>query len=356
MRCIIYADPHWSSYSSIVRSRGQKYSTRLENLLHSINWIERTAEEQNCDLVICLGDFFDSSDLKSEELTALQNIHWSNKIHYFITGNHEMGRSNLEFSSAHLFNLCPNTNTIDTVCNIKDVINDTDIIFLPYILELDRKPLEEYLKPFTAKNKIVMSHNDIAGIQMGAYLSKDGFSIQEIEEHCNLFINGHLHNGTEIGKNIINLGNLTGQNFSEDAYTYKHQCMILDTTTHEIGYIENPHAMNFYKIDFTQCKDNEEDRAYIVKTITGLGNNAVITVKCTSELLEFVRDIINNSTFIIESRIILGLSNQGSVEELSDNEDLSINHINKFAEYIKKEVGVSELILDELEHVIGASV
>ena len=355
MRIGICGDIHWSKYSSIVRSRGTKYSTRLEKLIETINWFELTCYNNNCDCIIYLGDFFDACDVDSESITALQEIKWSHQQHYFITGNHEMGRSNLEFSSAHLFNLCPNTNTIDTVCNIKDVINDTDIIFLPYILELDRKPLEEYLKPFKAQNTIVMSHNDISGIQMGAYLSKDGFSIEEIEENCSLFINGHLHNGAEIGKNIINLGNLTGQNFSEDAYKYKHQCMILDTDTHNIDFIENPYAMNFFKLDFTKYQNNEECKDRMFNILHEL-NNAVITVKCNTEILDFVRETINNSPYIIESRIILDLSNQSSVEEISNNEDLSINHINKFAEYIKKEVGVSELILDELEHVIGASV
>ena len=34
---LIYADPHWSQYSSIVRKRGNKYSMRLHNLINSLN-------------------------------------------------------------------------------------------------------------------------------------------------------------------------------------------------------------------------------------------------------------------------------------------------------------------------------
>ena len=33
MKILFYADPHWSTTSSIVQSRGKKYSTRLENLI-----------------------------------------------------------------------------------------------------------------------------------------------------------------------------------------------------------------------------------------------------------------------------------------------------------------------------------
>lgn len=358
MRYLIYADPHWSSYSSIVRSRGYKYSTRLENLIKSINWIEATAYSEECDAIICLGDFFDKCDLNSEELTALQEIQWAEKDHYFITGNHEMGRSSLEFSSAHLFNLCPKAKTIDEVECIKEPYNDTNIVFLPYILEMNRVKLNTYLNGCKdANNIIIMSHNDIKGIQMGQFISKEGFDVEEIENECSLFINGHLHNGTSIGKNIINLGNLTGQNFSEDGFKYKHQCMLLDTTTRSISYIDNPYAFNFYKLDFTCYQNNEHDRAEIVKNLTKLGENAIITVKCKSDILEFVRDMIKSSSnFILESRIIIDLSTDRISEESLVEEDLSINHITKFVDYIKSELGVSDLIIDELNQVVGMTV
>ena len=40
MKIGVIGDVHWSSYSSIVRSTGDVYSTRLENLIQSINWSE----------------------------------------------------------------------------------------------------------------------------------------------------------------------------------------------------------------------------------------------------------------------------------------------------------------------------
>lgn len=355
MRCLIYADPHWSSYSSIVRSRGKKYSTRLENLLNTINWIEQTAINQNCDAIICVGDFFDKCDLNSEELTALQEIIWSDKLHYFITGNHEMGRGNLEFSSAHLFNLCPNTFTIDTVSCINDDENCTNIVLLPYILESNRKPLIEYIQPYMDKaNTIVLSHNDISGVQMGQYMSRDGFSIDEIQQHCTLFINGHLHNGTKIGKQIINLGNITGQNFSEDANMYKHHCMILDTMEHTIDYYDNPYAMNFYKLDFVTYQDNDKDCKAMCQVIDNLKDNAVITVKIGEENSVFIRDLLANSPKLLEYRVLIDMAFSTTDSVITDNKDLSINHINKFAQYIKENVGGTDIILEELERIVGS--
>ena len=345
----MYADPHFSTYSSIVRSRGKKYSTRLENLIETLNWIEQTADEQACDMVICLGDFFDKCDLHSEELTALQEISWINRPHYFIAGNHEMGRGNLEFSSAHLFNLCPNTVTVDRPTCISDCENDTNLVLLPYILEVNRQPLENYLNSYKdATNIIVLSHNDIAGIQMGQYQSKDGFAVDEIEKSCSLFINGHLHNGTNIGRKIINLGNITGQNFSEDAYNYTHQCMILDTGLHDIKFIENPHAMNFYKLDLTKCEDIKE----VERVVLTLKGNSVVTAKVGTEMGQQVRDLLDKASNILEYRVVLNvtMTTAGVTEECKD---LGINHIDRFITYIKSNIGIDDIILEELSYVAG---
>ena len=50
---------------------------------------------------------------------------------------------------------------------------------------------------------------------------------------------------------IRNIGNLTGQNFSEDAFVYGHKIIIVDTSEWKFYLLENPFAMNFYKIDLT---------------------------------------------------------------------------------------------------------
>lgn len=45
---------------------------------------------------------------------------------------------------------------------------------------------------------------------MGKYKSIDGFDIDDIENNCDKFINGHLHNGSKVTNKIFNIGNLTG--------------------------------------------------------------------------------------------------------------------------------------------------
>ena len=350
MRYFVFADPHWSSYSSIVRSRGESYSTRLENLIKTINWIELEAQRQNCDAVICLGDFFDKSELNSEEITALQEIKWADMKHYMLVGNHEMGRNDLEISSAHLFTLIPNVAVID-VPYMYNEQNNTSIMFLPYVLENNRKPLKEYFDVMEqCENRIIFSHNDIAGIQLGNFVSTSGFSIKEIEENCNLFINGHLHNGTEIGHKIINVGNITGQNFSEDAYKYQHKAIILDTDDKSLVEVVNPHAMNFYKVDLTSLQPTIDD-IKIQNSLTELKYPAVATIKINPDIDFIVKDILSTCNNIIECRLITeGISNN-IVTIDTQNIESSLDHIRKFQQYVCDNFGTSELVLNELERV-----
>ena len=74
MKVAICGDIHLSKTSSIVRSRGKKYTTKLENCITSLNWFEKTAQKHNCELEIFLGDVFDHSEVDDETLTAVSDI------------------------------------------------------------------------------------------------------------------------------------------------------------------------------------------------------------------------------------------------------------------------------------------
>lgn len=340
MKICIYADPHWSQYSSIVRKRGERYSVRLENEIKSINWVMRLAEENNCEYTVCLGDFLDKAEVNAEEISAFKEIEWSNMKNFFIAGNHEMFAVDHKYSSSKIFNLLENGEVITDTTKID--LDNVEIYFIPYILEADRKPLIEYLydKNDSVK-RVIFSHNDIAGIQMGPVISKEGFTIDEIESNCDLFINGHLHNGVRITDKIINAGNITGQNFSEDANRYIHSAFILDTDNLSLEEIENPFALNFYKIDIEEESDID---------FNNIKNNAVITFKCKDILVDRLKEEINNNSKIIESRVII--ENSVSVDEVDIIEDFSVDHLKTFYDYILNTFDKSDIVIEELNKII----
>lgn len=339
MKFLLYTDVHFCENSSIVNSRGSKYSTRLENIIRSVDWAEEQAIVNNCDAVICLGDFFDRSDLRAEEISALQEIKWVNLPHYFLVGNHEAINRSLSYNSINALKKLKDFTIIDKPTHLSN-----DILMLPYINASDLKSLSEYWGDVVSDKKIIFSHNDVKGIQMGPIISKEGIDIDEIDSFCTMFINGHLHNGVKFSKKGINLGNLTGQNFGEDAFRYTHNAFILDTETLTLDCIENPHAFNFYKLELYAEKD--------LNKLYSLKNNAVVSIKCVEALTNEVKKFIETSNNVVTSRVLLiktlAESGEQTIEDLIDN---TTNHITKFINFVKENLENSEIVNYELEEI-----
>jgi DNA repair exonuclease SbcCD nuclease subunit len=341
MKLLLFTDLHMCPRASIVNKWGTKYPSRLENCIASINWVEQTAKDFDCEYIINLGDFFDKPDLSSETITACKDIEWSDIMHYSLVGNHDASTSSLLFNSVNSF--MADRHKIITEPSVLP-LDDCFICFLPYVVECDRQPLSKYFSKLTKADKpiIILSHNDINGIQMGPVVSRTGFAIEEIEANCQLFINGHLHNGQAISSKVINLGNLTGKDFGEDASKYSHNIAILDTETLQLTFIENPHAYNFYKIQI----DNEQD----LKILDGLKTQAVVSIKCESSMLEKTKQrLAELKDLIIESRIILIKKYEESSE--STDLDLSVDHLARFIECCKANIECTPLLEEEISEI-----
>lgn len=339
MKIMLFTDLHMCPRASIINKWGTKYPVRLENCIASLNWLEHKAAELGCEYIVNLGDFFDKPDLTSETITACNDIEWSNIMHYHIVGNHDASNSSLTFSSVN--SLLDHNHKIISEPQVLPLV-DCDICFLPYVTECDRKPLEEYFKNLNPNTpRIILSHNDISGLQLGPVVSKTGFSIEEIEANCNIFINGHLHNGQAITTKVINLGNLTGKDFGEDASKHNHCIAILDTSTMSITYIENPHAYNFYKIDITTEAD--------LKKLDQLKSNAVLSIKCEQNLLETVKQNIAAHDNIIESRTIITKQLMEATEPTEL--DLTVDHLARFVECCRATIENSTLLEEELSEI-----
>ena len=338
MKICIFTDPHFCAKSSILRKRGSKYSLRLHYEIDSLNWVREQAGLNTCDAIFCLGDFFDQSSVNAEESAALSEVNWGNLSWNFIVGNHDASTQSLEYSTAHLLTLCPNSYIItEPQCFVS---NETRFLILPYITEDERKPLSEYLtteKPY--KKTLILSHNDIKGINYAGFESKIGFDLDDIKQNCDLFVNGHLHNGEKINNQLINLGNLLGQNFSEDAFKYSHNIMILDTDTLSYRLIENPFAINFYKL-------NNIDELRQIK------NNSVITIKVKDLDYLNVKNIIENDPRILESRIIIERELVEDDKNVKQIELTKMDHFEQFRDYIFSNVGLDDIIKEELEEIL----
>ena len=333
MKIGICGDIHYCINSSLITGKGEVYSKRLENCIKSINWFEDFTK--NCDINIYLGDFFDKSSLCAEELTSIKNINWNKISKYFLVGNHEMGQADLTTNSVNALS------TIGTVIDTPCLLDEYTIGFLPYILNMDRKPLKDYFGGDKLP-KYIFSHNDLKGIQMGSFVSKEGFDISEVTSECKMFFNGHIHNGSKISDNILNVGNLTGQNFSEDAFKYQHRIYILDTNTGEIEKYINPFAYNFIKAKIDNL--NELDLSIL--------DNIVLSVMCSNDNAVTVRNEIDNCSKIVASRINIIPDMNLSTNTQTLKTDLQVDHIKQFVEYMIEHIGDNDIVKNELEEII----
>lgn len=363
-KILLYTDNHFCSVSSILRGRGTKYSLRLENQLDTMNWLIELAKEQGCTDIVSLGDFFDKPELNAEELACLSEIDFQNLNCHFLVGNHEMGNATLEYSSAHSFLINQNCEVYNKPAIIG--IGNTLIYILPYQLEVNRlNDIMEYFPKINIPNniqyKILLTHNDIAGVNMGMFISKEGFSKDNLDNNFDLIINGHLHNQQWVTKKILNLGNITGQNFSEDATKYKHQCMILDCDTLQHKLITNPYALNFSKLDFTGKYDNID---YINKMSPKIGNNAVVSIKTNSQSFDYINKrfnpdipedkLIPRNCNVIQARILIEreLLNEDNSSTEQSISTLQLNHLNEFQSYVLANIGSDELVISELQEIL----
>lgn len=350
MKILVYSDNHWCQYSSILRKRGTKYSYRLENQIKSINWAEDLARTLHCSMIVHCGDFFDKESLNSEEITAITELNFEESVdHIMLVGNHEIGLRDNSYSSSQLFGIKDTFSIINKPMTI-ELDDFHQLCFLPYDIDSNDKLIEDIF-PKTYKKRIIFSHNDLAGIQLGQFMTKSGFKLDNIEDNCDLFINGHIHNGQRITTKIFNIGNLTGQNFSEDALIYSHSVFVIDTDNLKIDVFDNPYAINFYKLDFTE--NNSID---YINEISSKLSDAVITLKCNEDDYDYLSkrfgkvedEIVPKHNSILECRFIV---KNKEIEVDSNITDLSIDHQNEFKNYILNEFGTDELVLQELEEL-----
>lgn len=347
-KVLLFADPHFCSYSSIVRKRGDRFSYRLENQLATMHWLREVSEKYACSAIFCLGDFFDKAQLNSEEITAASEIEFGSTPVYFIVGNHEMGAADLKYSSCHVFEQDYNFEVLNSPAIIG--IDSTLFYILPYDLSAHEHEsvLELFPDIHENKKKVLLTHNDLKGMTLGKFVTEAGLDLGQLQTDFDLVVNGHLHNQSWPCARVFNLGNVTGQNFSEDAFRYKHQCMILDTDTLEYLLITNPYALNFYKLDFTA----NTDRAHMMKALSTV-RNAVLTIKVYDSDLEYVRSVVSEDTndqivccrYVVEKSVT-------HVDVTIDVQELHLDHHAAFRNYVLENFEHNDILKTELEEVL----
>lgn len=349
MKIGIFTDVHWSTTTSILRSREGDYSTRINLLIKGMNWANDLFAQKDCVAAVCAGDFFDKSSCVDEELSSVKEIHWRVPT-CFLVGNHESSRADLSASTTsalkHLFNAYPFAVLDSNVFNTVTLVNHDNVqfYFIPYVTESDRKPLKEYLKDYDPNKKhVIFSHNDLRNVRYGPFLNTTGFSIEEIEEVADLYLNGHIHNGQWITSKILDLGSMTAQNFTNDSNSYRYGVWILDTDTLELQFYENPYSLNFYKFDFETPEE--------INDLYGIKANAILSIKCLEPLKEDLLEALGSNSCKI---LVVRVNYYNLIEDTNEEVEcapVKSDHLEQFRQYILENVGDTDVIREELNEI-----
>ena len=336
----LYADPHFSQSSSIIVGKRGDFSGRLDNLIRSFDWMNQLFQDHKVDQIICLGDMTDKPNLTAEEITALSKCHIDH--HILLVGNHCRSDTSGSINSLNLFSR--------VIYNPEYLDDKQEVLMLPYsstVIEFKENP------------KIILSHNDLKGYNFGyGHVSSAGYEISEILDHCQLFINGHLHNGGWVVKDrIMNLGMLSGMNFSSCGGEWEPSVAILDTDTLKIELFTNPIAYRFKKIS---CSSLIELKKYLDKLPEE--GEYVLQVKVPSEISIEVRKLLDQSRRVVASRVISEMKVSSQVKESPTKEVTPTKSIyRQLQEYFDKnysskyDLTLVNQIINKLERSQGES-
>lgn len=336
MKIGLYTDPHLSQTSSIIVGKSGDFSGRLTNLIESFEWMNEFFKGHDCQEIFCLGDMTDKPNLTAEEITALSLCHVED--HHLIVGNH--CRSDKD-------------GRINSLSMLKHIYYEPQILdydgFKILILPFNSTPynLDDY-----GHVDLILSHNDLKGYDFGrGHVSEVGYEMEDILNHCDLFINGHLHNGAWLVQDrVINLGQVSGMNFSSCNGQWEPSVGVFDTETRKLELFENPKGYRFKKLEF---KTLASLKSYL-DNLPCIGRY-VLQVKILGDFAGNARKLLDQCDKVAASRILTVSTKEGSRPSKNLKDEVKIDDgsvYDKLREFVKIQ-NPSKYSIDKLNEIIN---
>lgn len=207
-----------------------------------LKWIETIVAELKPDVVINLGDTFDTHAVVRSELlkefkdhveriVALQCEYW------YVLGNHDQYKpKDSKYHALQMFNI-ERFRLFDKVEHVDD-----DITIVPYVQEFEDFPLDT--------KKICITHNTFIGADYG--FKREDAGIDAAKVAADIIISGHIHKRQKFGKVIY-----PGTPFAHNANDVDEVkgLLLFDTVTFEEQFIESPFP-KWRSIEFVATAEN----------------------------------------------------------------------------------------------------
>ena len=269
-----------------------------------MQWARSLFKEKGCGLIINDGDFLDSDVIKSETSHVIAEIFKDNaQEEILLLGNHEMRDANGQFNSLSILSNYPKLRVINKLTKIT-LSDGTNLIFQPYTSKMENiKKLTDLLDETKGK-KILFSHLTYSNLP-DVYMPGLGeIDYNVVKDRADLIFNGHIHTAFETA-NFIQVGTLTGLNFSDDYTYHRPGVIIFNTETLTWERIENPKAILYQKTNVTNLKNLKDLDRSIIRVDCPAGQSEKIReqlekVKCLRYKLKVLVD--ENTKVVAEDK------------------------------------------------------
>jgi len=186
---------------------------RFELATQFLAWLNKTIAEVKPDVVVNLGDTFDThaivrSEVLCEFMDHVEHVLALNIPYVYLLGNHDMYKPN----DAKYHILKPFKNKIKNFYVIDEIQELFGMTFVPYQHNPDNFPRETL--------PICVAHQTMLGADYGAIRANDGVPPHSIRG-CELLISGHIHTKQRVlpvagqGPEVIYVGSPFSQSASD---------------------------------------------------------------------------------------------------------------------------------------------
>ena len=344
MKIGIYADAHFSLNSSIILGQTNSLEGRLNHLIDSFEWMYELFRTNGVGVIIDLGDLTDSYVVRAEEITAVSKALSFNEVipEFHILGNHERLDYNGSISSISFVDNIDNQNVISDLTVM--TLDNKSVTLLPY----SNGYTDEYIGSLQDTDYL-FTHLDILGSDTGGWSLTEGIKPNVLANKFGLTVNGHIHNGSWVIPNkVLNLGSISGQNFSSRQIAWNPSVMILDTDTNQYLLYENPYALIFVN---KSCSTIDK----VVKLINGITEGTyAVQLRVPVSLVEETRKVVQTNPHIVASRIMTK-SDKAELEKLGFEEIEHVDSIDGGFEQLVKFIDSQESLpynIDDIKQMV----
>lgn len=198
-------------------------------------------DNENVEMVVCLGDFFDSPRLEAKHmrlvLPILQDINSRSYPTYILLGNHE--------AESEDSNILEMLGVYENIHPITDTQIIENMLFLPYYADPSQ---------FDMTDKIVFTHHDIYGSALAGGKTHAFFGLDpSIFARAKRVFNGHVHLKSRVSDVIVNTGSFLISQQGELVLGEYPDIYFVDTRNGSYYVEPNKESMIYLTIDETEA-------------------------------------------------------------------------------------------------------